>query len=104
MEKTKTIIVGMPAFANPNAKETQSGSINFDLDEHPVKHAKGYGDHKLKVTYGDDDGMQGDQTDHRAAWLKEDWKNRATELGLSTSGNLGTLRERVEEYEAEEGS
>lgn len=38
----------------------------------------------------------------RDDWKKDDWKNQAQEYGLAVSGNMDTLRARVEEYETDQ--
>lgn len=41
--KLNKIVVGMPSFTNPNNPDTAAGSVNFDVDEHPVEHSADYG-------------------------------------------------------------
>jgi hypothetical protein len=36
----------------------------------------------------------------RETWAKADWQTHAKSLGLATSGNIGTIRGRVEDHEA----
>jgi len=111
-------IVPMAAFNDPNNPIAVSGSVNLALDDHPVTHSDDYGKSYADV-YGVDrvehpmsegakelgqfdqsqDGA--DLQEDRGEWKKADWQKAAKYYGLSTSGNVGTLKERVEEHEAE---
>lgn len=111
------VIVPMPAFTNPLNPDAAAGSINLSLDTHPVSHDKDYG---AGVTPGHHAALTGsmlvDESERKSAqravedtlpeergeWQKKDWQAQARAYGLSTSGNMDTLKGRVEEYEAEQ--
>lgn len=118
-------IVPMAAFNDPNNPVAVSGSVNLSLDDHPVTHDPDYGK-ELHEVYGhdhvehtmtdgartlkqfdrsqdDEDGASWGTDTDRGEWLKADWQAQAKEYGLSTSGNLATLRERVEAHEEYDG-
>lgn len=122
------IIVPMPAFTNPNNVLTQSGSINLDLDEHPVEHSEDFGanyrprdtvlgpadehsrDMGAAAEVPGDPGRreaaaktpQIDLPENRDEWQKKHWQARARQLGLPTSGNIDDVQMRVEEQEGVE--
>lgn len=111
-------IVPMGAYNDPNNPVAVSGSVNLALDDHPVTHDPDYGK-QLHEVYGQDHvegtmtegaktlaqfdqtGAGGDAGEDRSEWLKADWQAAAKSHGLPTSGNVATLRERVEAHEAE---
>src|SRR4051812_13723288 len=43
VSRLNRIVVPMPAFTNPNNPATAGGSINLELDEHPVEHDPDFG-------------------------------------------------------------
>lgn len=121
------IIVPMPSFTDPNNPAASGGSINLDLDEHPVVHSDDYG-----AAYGERDvapsiadthsrdmgaaavepgdpgrrekaarkaGGVTEFPENRGDWSKKHWQARAQELELPTSGNTDTVKARVEEEE-----
>lgn len=100
----KSQVVGMPAFNDPSNPDAAAGSVNYTLDEHPVKHHPEYG----KATQGylvDDDGQAFEadtyveNDEDRKDWTKAEWKAQAEAYGLTVGGNLGELRDRVKEHE-----
>lgn len=108
------IVVPMASFTNPNNPDTASGSINYDLATHPVKHADDYGadvtpdrdetaspmdTHALEQVTVED--YEDDYPADRDDWLKAHWQAKAEEYGLAKSGNLDEVKDRVEEYEAQ---
>lgn len=114
------IVVGMPAFTDPHNPMSQSGSVNLPLDTHPVTHSEDYG---ADVTPGEhifgaehspmsagakslleDDDARGalDLDEDRETWQKADWQKAAKHYGLATSGNIDTIKSRVEDHEATE--
>lgn len=123
-----TRVVGMPSFLDPNRPETVSGSINFDLDKHPVKHAKEYaagretfesdadttsasdpdtglseGGQLAPEGTGSDDNDKAEK-DERDEWSREDWKTQAKKYDLPISGNKTTVMNRVKSYEADKAA
>lgn len=112
-------VVGMPQFVNPNRPESNAGSINLPLADHPVEHAESYGqgvDHEPKPELGYPEGggtpdlpktkaskgkgeVVVDLPENRDDWTKKHWQAQAREYGLTTSGNTDTVQNRVEEYE-----
>lgn len=129
MSKLNKIIVPMPAFTNPNDPRTSGGSINLDLDEHPVPHSEDYGAgvgnmrDKVGTITGDALAEMGAQfapeggepgkveaaaklpvieyPEERADWLKKHWQGKAREYSLPVSGTIDAVKDRVEEYEGE---
>lgn len=122
-------IVPMPAYNDPNNPVAASGSINLSINDHPVKHSADFGagvegefgfDHventmsegarglqELDLTTGDDDPETAAAKQaaaslpaDRETWAKAHWQTHAKSLGLATSGNIGTIRDRVEDHEA----
>lgn len=113
------IVVGMPAFTDPHNPMTQSGSVNIPLDQHPVTHSEDYGasvapgQHTFEEAHSpmavgaatllDDEGAKSlDLPEDREQWTKANWQAAAKHYGLATSGNVDTIRTRVEEHEATE--
>jgi hypothetical protein len=111
------IIVPMPSFTNPNNPDTASGSINYDIETHPVRHSDDFGadvtpgvdpvaspmdTHGLEQRTVEEDDEVGDWPEDREEWLKKHWQAKAVEYGLAKSGNLDEVRDRVEEYEADQ--
>lgn len=112
-------VVPMAAFNDPNNPVAVSGSVNLSLDDHPVTHDPDYGKTYAEV-YGLDsvqhtmsegakalgefdqsqDGVGG-STEERDGWSKAQWQKAAKKYSLPTSGNIATLREKVEAYEAD---
>lgn len=108
-------IVPMAAYNDPNNPIAVSGSVNLSLDDHPVTHDPDYGK-QLHEVYGHDH-VEGTMTEgakalkefdqsgdaagdgDREGWSKADWQKAAKKYDLSTSGNIATLRERVEAHE-----
>src|SRR3954471_24672764 len=43
MSTLDRVIVPMPQFVDPHDARAQSGSINMDLDDHPMDHSEDYG-------------------------------------------------------------
>lgn len=101
MNDNETIIVPMPAFADPYNPAALGGSINMDIDDHPVEHSP---DYAQRDGVGEDanEEVESEDEDPRAGWHKDDWKAQAEEYGLPVSGNLDELVERVTEYEQQE--
>lgn len=132
MSALNRVVVPMPSFTNPNNPATSSGSVNLELDEHPVTHAEDYGSavepgahsvlspmdvHSKEMT--DAAKLAGDPGRREAAkrakntatvefpenredWQKKHWQAKAREMGLSVSGNIDAVKDRVEEQEAVE--
>lgn len=121
------IIVPMPSFTDPNNPAAAGGSINLDLDEHPVAHSDDYGaaygprDVALSIAdthsrdmadAADEPGDPGRREkaarkaggvtefpESRDNWSKKHWQARAQELELPTSGNTDAVKSRVKEEE-----
>lgn len=106
----KSQVVGMPAFNDPSNPEAAAGSVNFPLEDHPVKHHPEYGKATEQIL-ADEDGQQFvtgedgyvEKVADRVDWTKQDWKDQAAAYGLPVGGNLGEVRDRVNAHE-EEGS
>jgi hypothetical protein len=110
------IVVGMPAFTDPHNPMTQSGSVNLPLDQHPVTHSADYGQDVTPgahtfgeahspmavgaATLADEDRDKLELPEERDDWTKANWQAAAKHYGLPTSGNVDTIRTRVEEHEA----
>lgn len=117
MSSLPRVIVPMGSFTDPNNADASEGSVNMNLDSHPVEHAEDYGadvqpgEHIVLTTMDTEsefdtsgaktDGAEVDPTD-REQWSKDQWKDHLSGLDLPVSGNMATLKERVEEYEAQE--
>jgi hypothetical protein len=115
------IVVPMPAFSDPNNPMANSGSVNLPLDKHPVTHSDdfaeslaqgGLEDHPVESTIGAEairpdgsvepgqDPSEGFPKD-RKKWTKAQWQQMAAYYELPTSGNLKTVKGRVEGHEKE---
>jgi hypothetical protein len=117
------IVVGMPAYTDPHNPMTLSGSVNLPLDQHPVTHSEDYGDDvapgqftfdpegnggqspmavgaKSLLSEADTDDTPQFSSEDRAEWSKADWQKAARYYELPTSGNIDTIKNRVEEHEA----
>lgn len=125
-------IVPMPAFTDPHNPDAAGGSINLSLNSHPVVHSEDYGMKTaesvgaFEVENTMDEGARtirenatassgaqerkaaknsadlGEAPEDRAEWDKKHWVAQAGALGLATSGNMDTVKGRVEQYEAEQ--
>jgi hypothetical protein len=109
------IVVGMPAYTDPHNPMTLSGSVNLPLDQHPVTHSEDYGEDVTPgqyvfeethspmavgaATLTDEDRDKLELPEDRDEWKKADWQKAAKHYGLATSGNIDTIRERVEDHE-----
>lgn len=127
VSRLNKIIIPMPSFTNPNNPATAAGSINLDLDEHPVEHSPDYGggvrpgrDKVLSVAdthakemadAAAEAGPPGrteaaastpavEYPESRDDWQKKHWQAKAREMGLAVSGNADAVQERVEEQES----
>lgn len=130
MSALNRVIVPMPSFTNPNNPVTAAGSVNLELDEHPVTHAEDYGaavqpgEHSVTspmdvhakemadaANLGGEPGrreaakrtkntVEVEFPENREEWQKKHWQAKARDLGLSTSGNTDAVQARVEEQEA----
>lgn len=107
MSTLERVIVPMPQFVDPHDPRAQAGSVNMDLDDHPMDHSEDYGalegeGHQidspenvgLRTSVGDEKPMD--------EWTKADFKDRLGARGLAVSGNLEELQTRWEESEAQE--
>lgn len=121
MSTLPPVLVPMPSFTDPHLPEAAAGSINLDLDDHPVEHSADYGgefEERDKVnTPADesvtnaDDGHPGrreqaaktpqvELPENREEWTKAHYQAALRQAGLPVSGNLEAVTERYEEYEA----
>lgn len=103
------LVVGPGAYTSPDP--ATEGNRLKPVDQHPRKEAIG-------PTYGQ--GVTGTRSasissaavkdeaivvsaaveeENRDEWTKADWKEKAAELGISTTGSKAELRDRVEEAE-----
>lgn len=113
------IVVGMPAFSDPHNPMTQSGSVNLPLDTHPVTHSEDYGQDVTPGTHvfeaehsplavgaatlmGEDREAMPVAPEDREEWTKANWQSAARYYNLATSGNVDTIRGRVEDHETAE--
>lgn len=122
------IVVPPGAFLDPDNPNTINNSVNVSVNDHPNPLAADYGEtatadvgsDDVKNTMSDelaklvDEGADAnprtaagrlatsEAPEDREEWQKKHWQAQAQAYGLSTSGNMGALRERVEEHEAED--
>lgn len=115
------IVVGIPAYTDPNNPMTLSGSVNLPLDSHPVTHSPDYGQdvtpgvHETGATHSPmavgaatlpesggvvEDDPTANLPEDREEWNKSHWQVAAKHYGLPTSGNIDAVKDRVEEHEA----
>lgn len=108
------IVVPMPAFNDPNNPLAAAGTVNMALSDHPVEHSEDYAEAErgcgtVEVQsplsgQGAGSGSGGDEftvPENRDDWTKADWQKQARAYEIATSGNLDTLKSRVEGFEAE---
>ena len=109
------IIVPPGAYTDPNNPEAAGGSVNMSVYTHPSDIPDDYGE---SVEPGDvdvrsvlDSSLEegggaaakggADRSDDRDEWTKADWVAQAGDYGLSKSGNVDAVKDRVEEFEME---
>lgn len=116
-----TIIVPVGAYTDPGNPAALSASVNLALDKSPIEHAEDYGEgipghavetpmdlHTDSVPAASDllaPAQRGAATGtpaNREEWKKSDWVAQASTYSLPTSGNMDTVKGRVEEYEADQ--
>lgn len=120
MSTLNRVVVPVGMFTDPNVPEASSASVNLSVDTSPFPHSEDYGaavtpgEHTVTGTEDLHAAEAGDPgrreaaakrgaapfPDNRDEWQKKHWQARAQELGLSTSGNMDTVKDRVEETEA----
>jgi hypothetical protein len=120
------IIVPVGAYVDPHNPQSMSASVNLSLDKSPVTHSPDFGsqaqpdefDKHMDAGVDDSPGFAGSTTPvggpgdggtreartglpegSREEWQKSDWRQAAEHYGLAVSGNMDTLKERVEDYE-----
>jgi hypothetical protein len=116
------IVVPPGAYTDPNNPAAAAGSVNMSVYTHPADLPEDYGesvepgevdvrsvidegaaDQAQAVVTGLGKGTPGgkaaDRPEDREEWTKADWVAQASEYGLPKSGNMDTVKERVEDYE-----
>lgn len=118
MARINRIVVGMPAFTDPNNPMAQSGSVNLELGRHPVQHSEDYAQRDTEQVGQQTDGPRNGMSagaesiqqnpfagfpDDRNDWTKEQWVSAANFYGVDAGGSKQDIRQRVEEAEANQG-
>ena len=110
------IIVPPGAYTDPSNPAAAAGSLNMSVYTHPVDIPEDYGesvepgDVDVRSTIdlhaeeqvpsdGTDDESAANLPEDRDEWKKADWVTQAAAYGLPVSGNMDTVKDRVEEYE-----
>lgn len=118
------IVVPPPSYTDPNNPAAAGGSVNFDLDSHPLELSEDYGlsvgDYRTAVMGTMDDPSEGghpdpggedakvnaakgaDLPEDREEWTKAHYQTALRAAGLPTSGKIDALADRYSEYEAQE--
>jgi hypothetical protein len=113
------IIVPPGAYTDPSNPAAAAGSVNMSVYTHPADLPEDYGesvepgevDVRSVIDEGAADQAQAvvtgmgagdkaaDRPEDRDEWTKADWVAQASDYGLAKSGNMDTVKERVEDYE-----
>lgn len=120
------IVVPPGAYTDPNNPNTLNNTVNVSVNDHPNELAADYGksavadvsvdevqntmsDELAKLAAGGRPAdphvaagrlAVGDAPEDREEWQKSHWVSQARAYGIASSGNMDTVRARVEEYEA----
>jgi hypothetical protein len=112
------IVVPPGAYTDPGNPAGASGSVNMSVYTHPADIPADYGEsvepgdvdvrspidtHAAELASGEGEASPkgADRPEDRDEWTKADWVAQAGDYGLAKSGNTDTVKDRVEEYEAE---
>lgn len=114
------IVVPPGAYTDPGNPAAAAGSVNMSVYTHPSDIPEEYGDSvepgdvdvrstldthaEEQATMVEAQGMPGGKhaarPEDREEWTKANWVSQAEEYGLAKSGNMDTVKDRVEEYES----
>ena len=106
-----TVIVPIGQFLCPTLPTANSGSVNLSMRQHPVSHSDDYGSRTKRKVHSREispaknvsasTAPEIDEPTDRSEWKKTEWVSLAQSYGLSGSGNMDTVIERIQSYEAQ---